>query len=67
METFYLIDFENVHYEGLRGILNLSPDDIDYIFLTHTHKDHIGALEIFLKKYYFENYFIVSASSTYSQ
>ena len=30
---------------------NLSPDDIDYIFLTHTHKDHIGALEIFLKKY----------------
>ena len=28
---------------------DLTPNDIDYIFLTHTHKDHIGALEVFLK------------------
>ena len=28
---------------------NLSPKDINYIFLTHTHKDHVGALEVFLK------------------
>ena len=28
---------------------NLTPKDINYIFLTHTHKDHIGALELFLK------------------
>ena len=28
---------------------NLTPKDINYIFLTHTHKDHIGALEVFLK------------------
>ena len=27
----------------------LTPKDINYIFLTHTHKDHIGALEVFLK------------------
>ena len=25
-------------------------EDIDYIFLTHTHKDHIGALSTFIKK-----------------
>lgn len=30
---------------------NLTPDDINYIFLTHTHKDHIGALEVFIKRY----------------
>ena len=27
----------------------LTPKDINYIFLTHTHKDHIGALEVLLK------------------
>jgi len=26
-------------------------EDIDYIFLTHTHKDHVGALSTFVKKY----------------
>ncbi len=31
--------------------VGLSPKDIDYIFLTHTHKDHVSALETFVKKY----------------
>ena len=33
---------------------NLGTDikDINYIFLTHTHKDHIGALETIIKKYH---------------
>lgn len=31
--------------------VELKPEDIDYIFLTHTHKDHIGALSTFVKKY----------------
>ena len=30
---------------------DLTPKDINYIFLTHTHKDHVGALEVFLKNY----------------
>ena len=31
--------------------INVGLSDIDYIFLTHTHKDHIGALRAFVKKY----------------
>lgn len=27
-----------------------NPDEIDYVFLTHTHKDHIGAMKVFFKK-----------------
>lgn len=30
---------------------NTKPEDIDYIFLTHIHKDHIGALKTFINKY----------------
>ena len=30
--------------------VNTKLEDIDYIFLTHTHKDHIGALNTFVKK-----------------
>ena len=29
--------------------VNLSPDKIDYIFISHTHKDHISALKGFIK------------------
>ena len=31
--------------------LDMGMEDIDYIFLTHTHKDHIGALETISKHY----------------
>ncbi|MCM1237400.1 MAG: PIN domain-containing protein [Ruminococcus flavefaciens] len=34
METFYLIDFENVHNEGLKGIDSLSGSDHVHIFST---------------------------------
>ncbi len=29
---------------------NLTPDDIDFILLTHNHKDHIGGLSVLVKK-----------------
>jgi len=31
--------------------IGIGLDDINYVFLTHTHKDHIGALSTFVKKY----------------
>ena len=34
METFYLIDFENVHNEGLKNIDSLSQTDHVHIFST---------------------------------
>lgn len=30
--------------------LDMSMDDINYLFLTHTHNDHIGALKTLIKK-----------------
>lgn len=30
--------------------LGISPEEIDYIFMTHTHSDHTGALKTFIKK-----------------
>ena len=34
METFYLIDFENVHNEGLENIDSLTKEDHVHIFST---------------------------------
>ena len=36
---------------SLRSI-GVDPDDIDFIFLTHTHVDHVAGLRVFLKKYH---------------
>ena len=30
--------------------LGVKPKDIDYIFMTHSHKDHVGAIPVFIKK-----------------
>lgn len=30
--------------------INVNPDDIDFVFITHTHDDHVSALHTFLKK-----------------
>lgn len=36
---------------SLRSI-GIEPNDIDFIFLTHTHVDHVAGLRVFLKKYH---------------
>lgn len=30
--------------------LNVLPSEIDYVFITHTHEDHTGAMRVFFKK-----------------
>ena len=30
--------------------LSISPSEIDYIFITHVHEDHVKALKQFIKK-----------------
>ncbi len=36
--SIFLIDFENVHYDGLSGILNLSQEDEVYVFYSENGK-----------------------------
>lgn len=31
--------------------MGINPKDIDIIFVTHAHKDHVGGLQVFIKKY----------------
>ncbi|MDO5568720.1 MAG: MBL fold metallo-hydrolase [bacterium] len=47
-----LIDFGNSNKYVCDKLakLEVSPSEIDYVFLTHTHNDHIKGLEVFLKK-----------------
>lgn len=40
---------------NLRDI-GVEPQDIDMIFLTHTHVDHVAGLRVFLKKYHTKVY-----------
>ena len=33
------------------GELNVLPSEIDYVFITHTHADHTGAMKVFFKNH----------------
>lgn len=52
-ETHYLIDAGISRKKILEGLyqMEISPESIDGIFVTHEHMDHISGLGIFLRKY----------------
>ena len=52
-ETKILIDIGLNSLTTERKLLekNINPDDIEAIFITHTHKDHIEGLRVFNKKH----------------
>lgn len=52
-KTKSLIDIgmTNLYIENKLRNLNIDPDEINNIFITHTHVDHISGLKVFLKKH----------------
>lgn len=52
--TKVLIDagMSNLYIEKKLILLGVNPDDINFIFITHTHTDHIAGLKVFIKKHH---------------
>ena len=52
--TKILIDvgMTNLYIEKKLILLGINPDNINFIFITHTHTDHIAGLKVFLKKHH---------------
>lgn len=52
-ETKVLIDLgmSSLYIEKKLFCLGINPSEINAIFITHTHVDHIAGLKVFLKKY----------------
>ena len=52
--TKILIDagMSNLYIEKKLILLGVNPNDINFIFITHTHTDHIAGLKVFLKKHH---------------
>ena len=48
--SVYLIDFENVHYDGLSGILNLTSEDQVYIFYSDNGKRLTFELDVYKRQ-----------------
>lgn len=53
-QTKSLIDLgmSNLYVENSLIALNINPDTIQNIFITHTHVDHVAGLKVFLKKHH---------------
>ena len=49
-----LIDagMSNLYIEKKLILLGVNPDDINFIFITHTHSDHVAGLKVFIKKHH---------------
>ena len=52
-KTKSLIDvgMSNLYIENKLKDLEIEPDSIDNVFITHTHVDHIAGLKVFIKKH----------------
>ena len=52
--TKVLIDagMSNLYIEKKLISLGVNPNDINFIFITHTHIDHIAGLKVFIKKHH---------------
>lgn len=44
------VGITNVNLVSRLELINIQASQIDYLFITHTHSDHIKGLEVFLKK-----------------
>ena len=44
------IGMNNKYIKEKLGELGVDSSEIDYIIMTHSHKDHVGALPVFIKK-----------------
>ena len=44
------IGMNNKYIATKLGELGVETKDIDYVFITHTHTDHTGAMKVFFKK-----------------
>lgn len=49
--TLIDIGMSNLYIEKQLISLGINPDDIDNIFITHTHVDHVAGLKVFIKKH----------------
>lgn len=52
--TKVLIDagMSNLYIEKKLVLLGVNPDDINFVFITHTHTDHVAGLKVFIKKHH---------------
>ena len=52
-KTKILVDLgtSSLYAEKRLREINIEPEEIDGIFITHTHVDHIKGIKVFLKKY----------------
>lgn len=51
-KTLIDVGMSNLYIEKKLIALGINPDDINNIFITHTHIDHIAGLKVFVKKHH---------------